>query len=327
MLFDPFIFLKKIILRKLSFSIFLLLFSLFSGNVWACDSCGCTLARVGSEGKFSEYAQPFFFDFTFEGQIWQKRDAAAAHRLHHQGHDAHAKTHEEFYHFGLGANITDRISLLAELPYVVRHALEVDDHEHLGERQRSEGFGDLSLTGIFKLLKGENDFIGPVAGIKFPTGRTSEKNKQSEKFEPELQPGSGSFDTTLGAAYQYQLSRIVFHGNVLYAIRTKGAQEFRYGNLFSSYNYADFLMNPKSKYFQSKVGIVSVYQIESHQQSHGEKAVDSGGVTLLLGPEISVQGNDHVSIFGNFLFPAYQNLGGVHQEIQYVWNGGVKISF
>src|SRR5690242_7491249 len=94
----------------------------------ACDSCGCTLAHVSSRGKTSERAGKFFFDFNFEQMVWQKRDPALAHALHHQGHDSHDKTREEFYHFALGTNPTERITLLAELPFIVRHSLDVDSH-------------------------------------------------------------------------------------------------------------------------------------------------------------------------------------------------------
>ncbi|HLD50280.1 MAG TPA: hypothetical protein VJC08_03700 [bacterium] len=312
--------------NKLLASLFLLLF-IFSQNILACDSCGCSLARFGSERVASEAEKPLFFDFTVEQQVWHQRDVALAHQLHHEGHDSHDKLREEFYHFSLGANPFERVSLLATIPYVARHVLEVDNHRHLGERQRSEGFGDLALTGIFKLLKKERDFIGPVVGLKMPTGKTTAKNSQGAKFEAELQPGSGSWDPIMGAAFQYQLSRLVFHGNALYAIRTNGAHEFRAGNLFSTYLYADYLLNPKSKYFQNKVGMVTILQNEQKQKNHRVKVADSGGTTILMGPEISIRGNSFVSVFGNILFPVYQNLGGIHQLLQFVWNAGVKISF
>lgn len=305
---------------------FIILF-LFSKTIFACDSCGCTMARVSSERKLSEKSKMIFFDTIVEQQVWHKRDPQLAHELHHQGHDSHDKTSEEFYHFALGASPWERITLLAEIPYVVRHALEVDNHAYVGGRQRSEGFGDLSLNAILKALKSKDNFLGPVAGIKLPTGRTTERNKQNEKFEPEMQPGSGSFDSIMGAAYQYRLGRTEFHGNSLFTLRTKGSQEFRYGNLFSSYLYADYLLNPESEYFKTKVGVDSALQIENHQRSKGTEIVDSGGTTWLLGPEISTQGNRYISIFGNFLFPVYQNLGGVHQLVQFIWNAGVKISF
>ena len=311
---------------KLFLSLFLLFF-LFSQNALACDSCGCSLARFASERVASEAERPLFFDFTVEQQVWHQRDVALAHQLHHEGHDSHDKLREEFYHFSLGANPFEWVSLLATLPYVVRHVLEVDSHQHLGERQRSEGFGDLTLTGIFKLLKKGRDFIGPLAGLKMPTGRTTAENRQGTEFEAELQPGSGSWDPVMGTAFQYQWAQVIFHGNVLYSIRTNGAHEFRAGNLFSTYLYADYLINPKSEYFQNKIGMVATLQNEQKQKDHRVKVADSGGTTLLLGPEISIRGNRFVSVFGNILFPVYQNLGGIHQLLQFVWNAGVKISF
>src|SRR3989338_2454095 len=97
--------------------VFLACFLIFAVPAQACESCGCTLARISADGKLSEKENPFFFDFTFEQLVWQQRDPALAHALHHEGHDAHVKTREEFYHFSLGANLLSGwISLLAELP-------------------------------------------------------------------------------------------------------------------------------------------------------------------------------------------------------------------
>ncbi len=302
--------------------------------VFACDSCGCSLARINSEGKLNQTEKPIFFDFSFEQQVWHKRDVQLARELGEEGHDTHDKTTEEFYHFGLGANFLERFSVFAALPYIVRHDLNVepldpdpDAVDHLGERRTSQGFGDLGLTGIFKLLKKSNNFIGPLAGIKFPTGVTTNKTPQRDKFQPEMQPGSGSFDPSIGTDFAYQVGRIAVHGNAIYTIRTRGAQDFRFGNLFSTYLFVDYLLNPKSKYFQSKVGIDASLQNERKQKNRDGVVADSGGTTMLLGPEFSIRGNDYVSIFGNFLFPAIQNLGGVHQYVQFVWNAGIKIYF
>jgi len=317
------------------FVIFLSLILCVPGFIFACDSCMCTLARVNHEGKLSETAKPLFFDFTFEQQVWHKRDIHLARELGEEGHDTHDKTTEEFYHFGLGANLGERVTLLAELPYVVRHDLNVepldendpDAEDHLGQSRASQGFGDLNVTGIVKLLKRDNDFIGPLAGIKFPTGVTSNKTPQGNKFEPEMQPGSGSFDPLMGGAFAYQKGSAVFHGNAVYTIRTKGAQDFQYGNLFSTYLYVDYLLNPKSKYFQGRIGVDTSLQNEQKQKDRVGKVKDSGGTTWLLGPEFSVRGNSYISIFGNILFPILQDLGGVHQHLQFIWNAGVKIAF
>lgn len=298
-------------------------------QLWACDSCGYSLAKMSSEARCTPTSaeSPFSFDFTVEQKVWHQRDVALAHELHHQGHDSHDKLREEFYHFGVGADFGSRISLLAELPYVVRHFLEVDNHKILGQRQRTEGFGDLHLNAIYKLLKSENYFAGPLIGIKLPTGKTTEQNKAGDKVEPELQPGSGSFDPSMGAVFQTMFGQFSWHGNALYTIRTRGAQRFTFGDIFSTYLHMDYLLNPESQHFNTRLGIDTTLQKEQRQKDRNGKIVDSGGTTWLLGPEISIQGDSQLSIFGNILFPIYQNLGGIHQLAQYVWNAGVKIAF
>jgi len=322
--------------RRIFYFFITAVFLLLSARpVLACDSCGCSLARISSEGKLSQGERPLFFDFTFEQQVWHKRDPQLARELGEEGHDTHDKTTEEFYHFGVGTNFLGRFSIFAEMPYVVRHDLNVeeldeDDPEavdHLGERRTSQGFGDLSVTGIYKLFKAGNNFIGPLAGIKLPTGVTGNRDQQGEKFEMEMQPGSGSIDPSLGGAFGYQTGQIAIHGNTIYTFRTRGAQGFRYGNLFSTYVYADYLLNPNSRYFQGKIGIDASLQNEQKQRDREGRVGDSGGTTLLLGPEFSIRGNNHISIFGNVLFPVIQDLGGVHQHLRFVWNTGVKISF
>ena len=315
--------------------ILLFLFSFNSGSIFACDSCGCALSRAGSDAESMNQNQPWFFDFAFEQQNWHEKPALEAHELHETGHHFHDKTHEEFYHFTLGINPWEEFTALVEIPYVVRESVVIEGEEseetglpeRLGAKEQSEGLGDLNLTGIYRFLRKDENYLGLVAGVKFPTGSTKETNSQGDRFEPELQPGSGSYDYTIGATFKYELYPIALHGNALYVFKKKGSQEFEYGDLFSTYLFADYLMNPKSNRFQTKIGLDVNLQIDGRQTESGKEMVDSGGTTLLLGPSLSIKANDYVSVFGNFLFPVYQNLGGVHQELDFVWNAGAKISW
>src|SRR5262245_43736401 len=110
----------------------------------ACDSCGCTLARCSLDRHAAE--KRWFFDFPLEEHNWNTRTAREAHNLHHQGIHVHNRTHEEFYHFSLGWLPAEEWTLIAELPYVVRHSIEINDHARLGQKEKSEGVGDLRLT-------------------------------------------------------------------------------------------------------------------------------------------------------------------------------------
>lgn len=302
-------------------SLFLFILIL-SNQAWACDLCACTLSRSGcSEGE-----KPWFFDFTFEQQNWDTMDARDAHQLHHQGHHVHNKTHEEFYHFTLGANPWDRVSIFAEIPYVVRESVEIHSHRRLGAKQISEGFGDLNLNGVWRFWQEEKGHVGMLGGVKFATGSTTEKDPDGARYEPELQPGSGSTDATVGGVFRYDLRPITLRGSAVYIFKTEGDQEFEYGDLFSTYLFIEYSLN-WGQAFETRIGVDMNLQIEEKQIDHGMEMEDSGGTTFLIGPALTIMANDHVAIFGNFMLPAYQNLGGVHQELDFTWSAGAKIAW
>ena len=165
-----------------------------------------------------------------------------------------------------------------------------------------------------------------VAGLKFPTGFTGEKNTVGTKFEPEFQPGSGSFDYILGGVYQAAAGRFNFAGNLSYVLNTEGAYDFEFGDMLTVSAAGDYLINPASKW-PMRAGVDLVYQYEWQEKQDGVKNPDSGGARILAGPVLNVGGLPSTDIFASLLFPAYQDLGGVHQELDYVGTLGAKIGW
>lgn len=311
-------------MRK-SFYLFLFSLFVFQSAADACDSCSCSLSRAGSDPLY--ISDRAYFDFTFEGVDWEARDARDAHELHHDGHHVHNKTHEEFYHFGLGFNPTDDWTLFAELPYVARTSTEIHSHATLGKKEVSEGLGDAKLSAIWRFWRDHQSFLGVLGGVKLPTGSTEELDSRGVLFEPELQPGSGSTDAFTGAVFQAVRGRWTFHGNVVYTFKTEGDHDFEYGDLFSSYVSLDYAVNPEAPGGNVTLGADMNWQTEGRQDHDGEELADSGGDTLLLGPSIKIEVSEHVALLANVLFPVYQDLGGVHQELDFVWNASAKISW
>lgn len=308
-------------MRRFRIFLFLIIFLTSVRAASACDGCGCTLARLGHADGETE--KRFFTDFTFEGRNWNSDDARAAHELHHQGHHVHNKTHEEFYHFAFGFNPNDSLTLLAEIPWVRISSTEIDTHARLGRKEVSEGLGDLDTTLTWRFWKEGGNFLGAVGGVKFPTGSTSERSSGNVKFEPELQPGSGSYDTRAGLAFRYEAEEWRFHGNALYTLKSEGDQDFEYGDVLSSYLVVDRPLVPALPGWRA--GIDLQFLSAQRDREAGLSQKDSGGETLLVGPSVTWEAGPSVSLFGNFLLPAYQELGGVHQEIDFVWNAGCKI--
>ncbi len=288
-----------------------------AGKAYACTTC--TIGQLGPLGKVNSQEKKISFEYMFEQNNWKTMDAHKAHGLHHAGHDVHDKTTEDFHYFKWGYRPTERLKMTLDFPYVVRRSLEVDNHSILGSRQRSQGPGDAHLIGDYRLWIKDAQSLGVLGGLKLPTGATKEKNSVGDLFEPELQPGSGSLDYILGMVYQIEAKRVVLTANTSYVFINKGEQEFRAGDVLTLSLSADYFLNPNVRFFKNRFGINAVCQNEQKDVSHDMKVKDSGGATLLMGPVLRCEANKHMSFVSSILFPAYQNLGGVHQELDYQW--------
>lgn len=293
----------------------------------ACESC--TVPRLGRQDHVAivtDDSRRWFARFLFEVQNWNAFGAEEAHDLHHDGHHVHNKTHEYFYHMGLGGHLTQDLMVSLDIPWVIRESLGAH-HENLGVKEKSEGFGDLTLIGAYRLYHEENTALRLAGGVKFPTGETDESNSMGDRFEPELQPGSGSYDFILGGVFEHQIDRLIFKGNTTYTFKTEGDQDYEFGDVLSVSVFADYVINPENERWTAKVGVDTNYQYSRKDQEAGVKEADSGGHMFLSGPSLTLAGICGASVYANILFPVLQDLGGVHQELDYVWTAGGKIMF
>lgn len=310
------------------FLLFSFLISSFAGAVQACESCLVTvLGRRDDVTNEPKSLKRVFIDFMFEQQDWDELDPMLAHELHHDGHHIHNKTHEEFTHVQAGVNPHEQVTILADMPYVVRGSIEIDEHDRVGERQTSEGWGDLNLVGIWRAIQNADGFLGVTGGVKFPTGGTDETKPDDSVFEIELQPGSGSYDFPVGGVFRYISGPVTFTGNAIYVIKTEGAREFEFGDTFTTSLVAEALLNPADKAFRTSLGLDLNFQHAEKQTEHGVEIVDSGGNVLFAGPSLTIRVNENSLVYGTFLFPVSQNMNGVHQEMDFTWTAGAKIQW
>ena len=72
-----------------------------------------------------------------------------------------------------------------------------------------------------------------MGGVKLPTGRTNERDRQGERFETEFQAGSGSTDVLAGLALTQRLGGAwALSSNILYQFVNTGAQRTNLGDRF-----------------------------------------------------------------------------------------------
>lgn len=306
------------------FIILSLLFWIQPSN--ACEFC--TIAYMGKKEKPIEGEKHLLSaKVLFEHQDWKEIPASEAHNLHHQGHHTHDKQDEEIIHTILTSQVNDRLSFDVDIPYVTRHFIEIDSHAHLGENQTSKGLGDIILTGDYRLIQDPKKSFGVIAGVKTPSGQTNEHNSFEGLIEPELQPGSGSIDYLAGLAGAYHPAKWDLAANAVYVYKTQGAQDFRFGDVLSVTLFAGRKIEIKEK-MSLKAGVLMNNQLEKKENSDDGPIKDSGGYTMLTGPQVGFDWSA-VSLDFFWLFPAVQNLGGVHQELDKggIWTSSVSVKF
>lgn len=306
------------------FSFFCMYFS--AGPIWACEMC--TIPALGKQEGHTPVSEDgkWFFKYLFEVQNWHEKEAAEAHELHHAGHHFHDKTEELVHHYTLGRHLSEDLIVLTEVPYVIRHSLEVDSHAILGHKQESQGLGDAHLIGMYRFWNAGPSSASLAGGVKFPTGETKEKNTVGTRFEPELQPGSGSYDYIAGGIYRHKGGQCQYTGNVMYVLKTQGAQDYEFGDVVSTSLLAEYAVW-KGTNASARLGLDTNLQYEQKHENNGTEEADSGGVKLLMGPSVAVEAGTRVSAFASLHLPAYQNLGGVHQELDYAWTAGAKVNW
>lgn len=132
-------------------------------------------------------------------------------------------------HYGLRYDL----QLSAIFPYVTR-TLTLDDPAG-PDRFSAEGTGDAAVVAKWRYYRwddvGKAMNFAVLAGLELPTGSAHERD-HGARLPPELQPGSGSWDPSIGTAVTYEPGRWRFNAAALYQFNGKGARDYKEGDEF-----------------------------------------------------------------------------------------------
>ena len=294
----------------------------YQNKLYACDLCslggfGGTTGAVNPVAAEAPKKNKFTIGYLLEYQDWDQVSVEKAHELHEQGRDAHDRKNDISNSIFFGYGITDALSINVQVPYVERRFKEVHEEEFLGEDEKSNGHGDSILLGKYKFY--DKKFgIAAIFGFKVPTGAIDKRNKAGEKFEPELQPGTGSLDYMLGISANKKINHlIILDGTVLYHLKTEGTQNYEFGDIVRvttgvTLNVADGEKKPTLNLISEVIS-----QFANKDKQDGETIRDSGGTTIFIAPGISSQLTKNLKTTLSAPVPVYQALGGIHQELDF----------
>ncbi len=266
--------------------------------------------------------------FLFEHQRYNAIPAGDAHALHHAGRDVHGKAHQEFYNLSLGYGVSDRLDLFLTAPIVSKSSIEIHSHSRLGQKEDAVGFGDLRLVGKYRFWD-EGVDAALLLSVKAPTGATAVQNSSGGKFEAEQQPGSGSWDLISGLVVSRSIGRHVSLANAFrYTTRGEGGQEHKMGDVFHYGLGASYALKPLGDFPNASVVLELHHEWARRDHSReDDRVLDSGGITILLSPGLSVDLTRSLSAFAAMPIPVYQDLGGEHEELTYGVIAGVAWHF
>lgn len=260
------------------------------------------------------------------------------------GLEAHSVDQIRAHSVSLGYGLTQNLSVFFRLPFIQRDDVREGELEGMVPEAHlhgdAEGLGDLTLLGLYRFLEQENaGFDAAVlAGIKIPTGKTTDEDRDGIEFETEFQPGSGSWDPMLGLAASKRIGAYAFDANVLYIVSQEGARQTDLGDAFS-YNAAlsyrlgagdhDHHAPGSQEHGHSSWDLILELNGERRQQESisGLSDSHSGGNIVYVAPGVRFTSAGNWAAFASFGVPIIDNPNGIQTDTSYRVIAGAGFSF
>ena len=224
----------------------------------------------------------------------------------------------------------------------------------ISRRGNSAGFGDVTMLGQYRFHNNAQTGTSAAVlfGFKAPTGSTSQRDNFGQLFQAEFQPGSGSWDGLIGAAFTKRTGRWAFDVSGLYYLISNGTQNTNLGDRFLfgtavSYRLVgptgsakevelhDYCMQPRNQLQEhclyhanhdhsdmKKTPYTLDLVLELNGEWHDKQRIagvpdpNSGGTTVYLSPGVRV-GFDRFSSFVSFGVPVVNQHNGVQSKPDY----------
>ncbi|NQY79917.1 MAG: transporter [Candidatus Caenarcaniphilales bacterium] len=131
--------------------------------------------------------------------------------------------------------VTDDLDIIVTYPFNSTYGLMTTFQGITIDEGNSVGLGDMNVIVKYRFLDLEKSRFSAalLAGVKFPTGRTSETNEFGLTLAADDQPGTGSYDPLFGLAVSKIFDDFNVDANVLYLLSTEGTQDTISGDVLN----------------------------------------------------------------------------------------------
>jgi len=263
--------------------------------------------------------------------------------------DAHNTDYNLNAAIGVAYGVTHQLTVSAELPYVRRDDLRAAEDGSIARLGTISGIGDVSILAKYRLVHGERSGLALIGGIKIPTGSTH-RTANGERLETEHQPGTGSWDPIVGAAFGTKMGPFGLSASALYQLSTRGAQRTRLGDRLQggialshrfgqsepqhhdsggNHHYGDELdEQPEADRHASWDAFLELSgEWEGRQRIDGDVEQASGGKAVWLAPGARFNSAAGLSFAASFGVPLWQDIRNSHPDNDYRLTISVGKSF
>jgi len=231
--------------------------------------------------------------------------------LNNRGEHIHSTAHFYTQSIGFGAGITDNLTVSFRIPYAFRYGIKNVHDAEVSKRGNSIGIGDITLFTQYRFLKNEkhNIHAALLTGLKIPSGVRRAKGRDGEIFEADIQPGSGSWDPSVGIAISKKVKGFSLDVNGLYKFSTKGSQGSKLGDI-ANYNLAI-----SRGFINKKISADAIFEVNGTWSGkpntfHGFIDENHGGNLIYLSPGVRLTYDKKWIWYTSCGLPTIESLNG-----------------
>jgi hypothetical protein len=296
-------------------------------------SCGSAVCSINTDwsvhGVWSEPGARLDvrYESIVQDTLRHGTDAVKAEDFHHD-HEERRTVNQNLI-TTLDYALSPNWGVSASVPIVKRYHEHIHDPEGEAEKERwtFTELGDARVLSRVQtapsLAPGAKAVYGALFGLKLPTGSTKVKNKDDERAERTLQPGTGTTDLLLGGFWQYPLPETgTLFAQVLRQEPLNEAERYKPG--------AKTALDVGMRYnaTHSLVLLIQVNTLWREKDSGDEvEPEDSGGRSVFVSPGIAYAIRHDVQLYAFYQWAAYQYVNGVQLTANSASVAGASLRF
>jgi hypothetical protein len=313
-------------------------------------SCGSAMCPMDPHSLNLPLPRQFTLDVSFQyidqDQIRIGRREGTVGEIH--SHHDEVGTLNRAAGFLVNYATSDRLILSASVPFISRYHEHVEDthldshgaaispkapRHHVKETWRFDDFGDVSVTGRYRLTPK----LWATGGVELPTGKRRPANDEGDVAEPTLAAGSGSLDLFGGVVFQTQmpvpsLSRGIlgsdavmpFFAGATYRANGRGTEDYRLGD--------ELLVNagllyPVFTHLQVIAQLNAEFRGKDDVGDTDEDPKHTGRTSVYVSPGLRVGLPGGLAAYWVVQIPVYRRVNGIQLASDYNLLGGVQARF